>query len=78
MHRLNQSALPANVAVRTAGYESDFHSSREFRRFFGAPPRLQTWQLAEFPKKDENTLQEVCAGRKLCWKNPADSPFCLL
>jgi AraC-like DNA-binding protein len=36
-----QSGTAANVAARAVGYESESQFSREFRRFYGAPPHAE-------------------------------------
>lgn len=41
-----QSGTPANVAARAVGYESESQFSREFRRFYGAPPHAEAVRTA--------------------------------
>jgi AraC-like DNA-binding protein len=36
-----QSGIAANAAEREVGYQSESQFSREFRRFFGAPPHAE-------------------------------------
>ncbi len=44
-----QNGQPANVVAHAVGYESESQFSREFRRFFGAPPLAKNTRRGRTP-----------------------------